>query len=329
MADLTFNVNVELPAYVIQTYMFSSTNSDIVGYESMPTLTDYVAGALATDTASVGTGGAILQEFATNLGYPNTTVLSAGLYTCHFETQKASGSNNYYCYFELYKRSSGGVETLLATSDNTTQVSINTIVQQTTTATIATNQVMLATDRIVVKIYAVMLSATVNISILYDNNTDSRLELPSVFDFSSIQTQLDAQLGFTLQSASTQVNPGSGTTHSFADTNIATNTTYSSLVRIYVPKACRLKRVAVFAKVGGTLAAGGQLSTFTLVQNGVTDHVVSSSMLLNNTGQLIKNYAFDELFAEDDWFNYKIAYPTWGTAPTSVSYTVTAYFEKA
>jgi len=138
---------------------------------------------------------------------------------------------------------------------------------------------------------------------------------------------LYASQGFTLQSASTAVNPGALSTHSFADANIGTSTTYNSLVRIYVPKACYLKSVKVFVKVAGTLAVGGQNSTFSLVLNGVTDNDVSTTVKHDSTGTLVSKDNFNVAFANGDWFNFKIVHPTWGTPPTSVSYTVTSYFE--
>lgn len=161
------------------TFVFSGTNSDIAGYESMPILSVYSAGSLATVSNTVTTTPTLLEEFATNLGYPNITVLPSGLLTCHFETQKSAGSNNYYCHFELYKRSSGGTETLLVTSDNSSQSSVNTIVQQTVTGFVPSNITFLTTDRLVVKIYATMLSSSATITLRYDDTTNARLNLPS------------------------------------------------------------------------------------------------------------------------------------------------------
>jgi len=170
-----------LPTNVSNAYIFSSNNSDIATYEQMVLLSLYVPNALASIITSVSTSPTLLANFATNLNYPNTTVIPSGIATVHFETQKNLGSIDYQCYAEIYKRSSGGTETLLQTSDLTTLVSTNSVIQQFVTFIFATNTTILTTDRIVVKIYAQMISGVNrNITLFYDATTNSRLELPSV-----------------------------------------------------------------------------------------------------------------------------------------------------
>ena len=171
---------VPVPTSGTLTYVLSSSNSDIGGYESMPSLTDYTAAALASIvTAGVSTTPTLLGTFATDVGFPNVTVIPAGLFAAHWETEKTAGSNNYYCYYEVYKRTAGGTETLLSTSDITTQTAVNTRVQQTATALLTANTTVLSTDRMVIKIYGVMLSATATITLYYDDTTDARFEMPS------------------------------------------------------------------------------------------------------------------------------------------------------
>lgn len=160
------------------TYMFSGINSDISGYESAPSLSLFTPGVLATTTVSVTTTPTLLEEFATNLNYPNITIIPIGQIITHFETQKASGAQTYYCYFELYKRSSGGTETLLLTSDNSSVTALNTVQQISVSAFNSSIITLLPTDRLVVKIYAVVSAGSHNITIRYDDNTNSRIELP-------------------------------------------------------------------------------------------------------------------------------------------------------
>ena len=169
-----------VPTAGVLTYMFSSVNSDIATYESMPSLSSYTIGALATKTtAGVSTTPTLLEVFATDIGFPNVTTIPIGLFTSHFETEKLAGSNNYYVYFEVYKRTSGGTETLLSTSDISCQFAVNTVIQHTLTAPSLTAIPLLSTDRIVIKIYGVMLSSTATIYLYYDDTTSARLELPS------------------------------------------------------------------------------------------------------------------------------------------------------
>lgn len=161
------------------TYMFSGTNSDIGGYESMPSLTQYSAGTLATAGGTVTTTPTLLASFATNIGFPNVTVIPAGEFNCHYETVKGAGSNNYHSYFEVYKRTSGGTETLIATSDSSSDTAVNTNVSVDLSAVITSNVTLSSTDRIVVKVYAVMLSSSATINLRYDGSTNSRFEMVS------------------------------------------------------------------------------------------------------------------------------------------------------
>jgi hypothetical protein len=161
-------------------YIFTINDADVSGYEYADSLNNYTAGALATASASASTTPTLLQEFITRAGFPNITKIRAGQLLCHYEVQKSAGSNNYYTYFELYKRNLVGTETLLLTSDNSSQSALNTVIQTTVTALNASDITLLTTDRLVVKIYAVMVSSTATITLRYDDNTNSRIELPFV-----------------------------------------------------------------------------------------------------------------------------------------------------
>ncbi len=168
------------PTAGTQTYMFINTASSIGGsYKQAVSLSSYTIGAVAILTTNVGTTATLMGTFATNTGFPNITNIPVGVFNVHYDTQKASGSNNYYTYALIYKRSAGGTETLLATTDNSSQVSINTVVQQNVSAIVSSPITLLSTDLLVVKIYGVMLSASVNIDLRIDDATSARIELPS------------------------------------------------------------------------------------------------------------------------------------------------------
>ena len=194
-------------ATAFPTFMFSATNSDISGYESAPSLNVFVAGAEANNGGTAAsTTPAIMEEFATDVGYPNITLLPAGIITVHFETTKGAGANNYYCYAEIYKRVLAGTETLLATTENSTVSALNTRVQQTVTAVLAANTTLLSTDRIVVKVYCVMVSSTATITLYYDDATSARVELPPV--------AIDTTEFITRTVVVTSGNVTAGSTHS-------------------------------------------------------------------------------------------------------------------
>ena len=97
--------------------MFTGTASDLGGsYYKMSEISTYSVGSTTSSTTSVTTSPTLMGTFATISTYPNIVTIPVGTIVGHFETEKASGSNNYYTYFELYKRTSGGTETLIATS---------------------------------------------------------------------------------------------------------------------------------------------------------------------------------------------------------------------
>jgi len=168
-----------LPTNVSDAYIFSSNNSDIGGYEQMVILPLFVPNDIASIVTTVSTSPTLLANFATNLNYPNTSLIPSGIVTVHFETQKNTGSNTYECFAEIYKRNLAGTETLLGTSDMTSVIATNVVIQQTVSILLPTNVTILTTDRLVVKIYANILSGVNrDITLFYDDSTNSRLQLP-------------------------------------------------------------------------------------------------------------------------------------------------------
>ena len=167
-----------LPISSAITFMFSGTASSISTYYQAQELSVYTSGALTTVSQTVTTSETLLASFATNSGYPNQTVIPIGSLLVHYETQKASGGQSYYTRFKIYKRNLAGTETLLLTSDDSTTTSSNSIIQQTITAYNSSPLTLLSTDRLVVKVYAVSLATSPTISILFDDTTNARLELP-------------------------------------------------------------------------------------------------------------------------------------------------------
>lgn len=161
-----------------QSFIFSGTASDISPYLAAPIQSLFSAGALASNTVTATTTPVLLKSFATATGYPALTSIVTGSFTVHYETQKDSGPQSYYTYAEIYKRNLAGSETLIGTSDNSSASALNTLIQQTVSVDVAAPITLLTTDRLVIKVYAVMVSSTANITLSYDDNTNARLELP-------------------------------------------------------------------------------------------------------------------------------------------------------
>lgn len=273
------------------TYMFTGTNSDVTGYEYMDLLTDYSVGALATVSQSVTTSNTILEEFITQSDHPNVTILSAGLFSCYFTTSKAAGSNNYYCFFELYKRASGGTETLLMTSDLSTSTALNTDVQQICTGILATNTILLTTDRLVVKIYAKMVSSTATITLKYDDATSARFNLPSSPLGYVPENVANKSIDGTFADNSDVLYPSQKAAKTYADTKMPiAGGTFTGEVTPSVSVLTDAATIAVDATLGNqftctitasrtlgnpTGATNGQLILFAIRQNGTGGYTLS------------------------------------------------------
>jgi hypothetical protein len=167
-------------APALQQYQFASTASDISTYYVAKDLADYTQGTLGTATVTVGTSGTLLASFATQTGYPNITVIPSGKVQILFETQKASGPKAYTCYAEVYKRNTSGTETLLFTTDVSSSIAANTLVQQDVSYFVGAPITLSLTDRLVIKIYAYTSSGTDGITLTWDSNTSAGLLLPTV-----------------------------------------------------------------------------------------------------------------------------------------------------
>jgi hypothetical protein len=161
-----------------QIYTLNNVVSGVSDYMVLKSLATYTVGTQNTTTRTVTTTPTLLTSFITDAGFPNITSIPTGDLIIEFDTQKASGVGGYYCYAEIYKRTSGGVETLLTRTENTSSSTLNSQIQQRANKYIATPLVLDVTDRIVVKIYAVMLTTSASISILFDGAADGALTLP-------------------------------------------------------------------------------------------------------------------------------------------------------
>ena len=166
-------------ALAIRTFIPAVTASDIGTYYELQSINVYTVGAAGSSAPSVTTSPTLLAAFATEPGYPNMLRIPVGLMELHFDTQKTAGANNYSCHFELYKRTAGGVETLLETSAAGGSSALNTLVHQEIQHIINTEHVLASTDRLVVKVYATMASSSATITLYWDDSYDSFFRLPS------------------------------------------------------------------------------------------------------------------------------------------------------
>lgn len=165
---------------VVGTYFFANAASSVSPYQQAVFISNYTAGSIASTTTTVTTTPTLLKEFLTNVGFPNQTYIPVGVITVDYETQKTSGVSTYTTYAEIYKRTAAGAETLLLTTDVSSTSALNSLIQQTVSATNSTAIPLNLTDRIAIKIYGQILSgASASIAIRWDDATGAGFNLPS------------------------------------------------------------------------------------------------------------------------------------------------------
>ena len=134
----------------------TTSNSDIVGYAELVTSTsdpDYNTVAANVSTGAFSGTGQLLGSLASAPGVleGNTTPINI---TTIGNVRRTTGNTNdgAVFYFEVYKRDSGGTETLLGTSTNTQLVNQETFEEYFATALISDTE-FTSTDRVVLKFY--------------------------------------------------------------------------------------------------------------------------------------------------------------------------------
>lgn len=142
----------DLPSNII---MYPTTgSSDIGGYSKLVTdINDpsYNTTAVDVSTGSITTTSQLISSLATStniiVGNPGTfNITTVG------NIRRTAGTGEATFYFEAYKRTSGGTETLVAISSNSSSVNSATYVEFSATA-LFNNGDFLSTDRIVLKFY--------------------------------------------------------------------------------------------------------------------------------------------------------------------------------
>ena len=132
----------------------TSSASDIGGYSKIVTsITDpsYDATAVDITTGAISGSNQLIASLATSA---NIIIGNPGLFNVSTigNIRRTSGSGTAEFYFEVYKRTSGGTETLIATSSNTSAIS-STIYSQFSATALWNDGIFLATDRVVLKFY--------------------------------------------------------------------------------------------------------------------------------------------------------------------------------
>lgn len=145
---------LDLPSNII--FYPTNVSSDIGGYFKIVTsITDpsYNTTAVDISTGAITTTNQLISSLATT---PNILVGNPGVFniTTIGNIRRISGSGEASFYFKVYKRTSAGVETLVATSDNTIPVLDGGTYIEFSATGIWNDGIFLDTDRVVMKYYA-------------------------------------------------------------------------------------------------------------------------------------------------------------------------------
>lgn len=250
-------------APTVQVYEFANIVST-GGYYEAVWLADYTPGNIASISATVSTTATLLGAFITQVYYPNITVIPVGVISVRVETTKASGNRNYTVYAAIYSRTTGGIETLIATTDFSASSSLNTPVQQDLRSYINTPISLAATDRIVVKIYASVNQSTATIAMNFDDNSGAGLQLPALpASISTFVPYTGAIANLDLGSYSLLSNSNISVTGNTSSGNFIGNGQYlSNITGANVSGTVANATTASNVAVGGITGLGANVATF-------------------------------------------------------------------
>lgn len=159
----------------VSSYFFYKTASDISTYWRMTNVSP-TGGSQSITASSLAVGEHVVAAFATNAGYPNKTFYPSGWTTTHLHAEK-SGGGSVTLRIDVYKRTTGGTETLICSSDASLALT-GTATAYDFDALNETLDSMLASDRIVTKVVAIVASGTPNVTIYIEDAYLSRTNLP-------------------------------------------------------------------------------------------------------------------------------------------------------
>ncbi len=170
-----------MPSAGLSSYFFYKTVSDIGGYYQMTQAGTAGAGQTIVSGSLANSTNTILASFATNSGFPNLQFIPSGVVTVYVTaSQNTSAGETIQLFAEYYVRTSGGTETLVATtglSNILTTSSVAYIFQGNIPTGLITN----LTDRVVVKVRAQTGSSggSHTVTLTIEDNTSARSELPA------------------------------------------------------------------------------------------------------------------------------------------------------
>jgi hypothetical protein len=199
-------------------YFFTDSAADVATYLY---LDGYPGGATQYVTDSAPAHNNTIQSWVTLIGNPNTSFIPAGSVNIHIHGYKTGGTKTVALYAEVYKRSSGGIETLLVTTGNTIPLT-NTEADLPAVNASFPDIILNFSDRIVIKVKESITgggSHPSSITVGFAGATAARIEVPAAA--ASAITSLSGDVSATGPGASAAiVNSVGGKTSSAIATSV-------------------------------------------------------------------------------------------------------------
>jgi hypothetical protein len=195
-----------------QLYYFNISSAQTPYYEFSTTATTSPEQSITVSTGSTQT--AYIGGFLTPSGVPNKTDFPAGILSFYLHCYTDNSNTTFSLYSQLFKRSTGGTETLLFTSDSTNVIGTSTLMY--ITDGYFSGATLNASDRLLVKLYATNTS----------NNTRSITFLSEgsqhySFALTTIPTFIDTYVtGFTLSNNTLSLTQNTTGTYSGFSVNL-------------------------------------------------------------------------------------------------------------
>lgn len=152
----------------------TDASSDIGGYKALSQTPP--TEAETSVSAALPAADTVIEEWAATAA-DSPDFISEQVLHVHFHAAKTAGTKAAVLYVKVYKRATGGAETLLGTSDNSTP--IGSTAEDVNAHVTVSDTEMLTTDRIVIKVFGTPSGGgtTPTVALHYRGNTSSRIEL--------------------------------------------------------------------------------------------------------------------------------------------------------
>ena len=163
-------------------YFFTDTDEGVIAdYKLM--YPDDTGESESTVAQSITGPDILIKSFITQTTEPTFTILVSGVYNIHVHAAKTAGIADVFIYAKFYKRASGGSETLLATTESTSNLT-GSSAGYVIHFSLLEDVTLLSTDRLVVKFYGTKVGAATDpTATLYLEGTNaSRLEVKTILN---------------------------------------------------------------------------------------------------------------------------------------------------